>query len=143
MTVAKRAARGRPKIPLKGNRLRACRLVIIDGKTIEEAAEITGIKVTTLRTFMRREDVQRWKWNVAQDLLRDSAYKAANKLRTQLDSENPWIAQNAANKILTTVQNMEDSQEATIQVNFGSMPSPALPEDTDPTLVGSAEGEVV
>ena len=76
------------------------------------------------------ECVRKLQVEYAQDVLRSSAAKAAQALVRQLDSNNEWVVQNAASRILQYIQTMEDNQDATITVAFTSMPAPVLPSQT-------------
>jgi hypothetical protein len=81
--------------------------------------------------MLSKDEARAYQYQYAMDVLRRSATKAAAVLVKQLDSDNAWIVQQAATKILQYVQTMEQTQEAQITINFGSMPRPGLPNQTD------------
>lgn len=114
---------------LHGKKLKAVRLVL-EGLEVPDAAKRAGLTPETVKNLLRRDDVRKLQVEYAQDVLRSSAAKAAQALVRQLDSNNEWVVQNAASRILQYIQTMEDNQDATITVAFTSMPAPVLPSQT-------------
>lgn len=117
--------------------------LICRGSKIEEAAELAGISANAGRTILKRDDVKDMQVQYAKEVLLNSAGKAAETLVRQLESDNPWIAQNAAVRLLGYLDTFAQSQNQTITVNFGmaapGMP-PAIGEVEEAPL--TADGEV-
>jgi hypothetical protein len=103
--------------------------------TAEEKREMAELKQELEENhreiMLSKDEARAYQYQYAMDVLRRSATKAAAVLVKQLDSDNAWIVQQAATKILQYVQTMEQTQEAQITINFGSMPRPGLPNQTD------------
>lgn len=72
------------------------------------------------------------------DMLEDGYGKAINKIITQIDSDNDWVAQNAARTIIQTVNSRREEEKAP-QVIFQFMDTPAMP---DASTAVEGEGEV-
>lgn len=117
--------------------------LICRGNKVEDAAQVAGIPLSAARIILRRDDVKDMQVQYAKEVLLNSAGKAAETLVRQLESENPWIAQNAAVRLLGYLDTFAQSQNHTITVNFGmaapGMP-PAIGEVEEAPL--TADGEV-
>ena len=130
--------------PLNMKQLTLVRLVS-DGMSIGEAAREAGVSQSVATKTLKRTDVQKLFIDYANNVMREAAGKAAKKLVAQLDSENEWVVQQAAGRILQYLQTIENGQNASITVNFSTnMPRPGMPEkiadSTDAVI--PAEGQV-
>ena len=114
---------------ITGKKLQALRM-ICEGAKPKEAAARTGLSEPVISTMLQRDDARNFMFEYAKDVLRQSAAKAAKVLVNQLESNNEWIVQNAASRILQYLQTMEATNETTINVNFGAMPKPGLPSES-------------
>lgn len=124
--------------PLNRKQLRFVTLVC-RGSKVEDAAAAADITLNSARIILRRDDVRDMQIEYAKDVLRNSAGKAAETLVKQLDSDNPWIAQQAAVKLLGYLDTFAQQQNQTITVNFGAAPAPGMPPAINEVVV---EGEV-
>ena len=130
--------------PLNMKQLNLIRLVS-EGASIGEAAKEVGMSATTASKTMRRPDTQKMFLEFANNVMREAAGKAAKRLVQQLDSDNEWVVQQAAGRILQYLQTIENGQNASITVNFSTnMPRPGMPEkiaDASEAVI-PAEGQV-
>ena len=121
-------------------------MVVNEGMPIARAAAKLGISVSTARGVMNRDETQTIIRDKTKQVLRKAAVKAASRLAEQLDSDNPWVVQNAASRILGMVdQDEQREKDGSVVVNFSmNMPKPGMPESvTDGSdAVISAEGQV-
>lgn len=113
----------------------------MEGKSQREIVEETGIGLGTVNRLLNREDVVEYRATLTKKTiatkLSDVMLKSINVLTKQLDSDNAWVAQNAARTLLQLGLGMESKADATLIVNFGSMPEPALPDSEEETLPAS------
>lgn len=118
--------------------------LICRGSKVEDAADVAGITLSAARVILRRDDVRDMQIEYAKDVLRNSAGKAAETLVRQLESDNPWIAQQAAVKLLGYLDTFAQQQNQTIVVNFGEIPAPGMPPAIGQVeeVPLSADGEV-
>jgi hypothetical protein len=77
----------------------------------------------------------------------EAAGRAARVLAGQLESDNPWLAQNAATRVLNHVQSIEQQNDKAITVTFAMGVKPGMPDaaslpETAETVI-RADGEVV
>lgn len=114
--------------PLNMKQLTLIRLVS-EGMPVGEAAAQAGISASMASKTMKRTDTQKMFLEFANSVMREAAGKAAKKLVQQLDSDNEWVVQQAAGRILQYLQTIENGQNTQITVNFStSMPRPGMPE---------------
>lgn len=114
--------------PLTMKQLNLIRLVS-EGMGIGQAAAEVGMSSSLATKTMKRTDTQKMCIEFANNVMREAAGKAARKLVAQLDSDNEWVVQQAAGRILQYLQTIEQGQNASITVNFStSMPRPGMPE---------------
>ena len=138
----------KPKQPgvLSTRNLKLIDMVVNEGMPIARAAAKLGISVSTARGVMNRDETQTIIRDKTKQVLRKAAVKAASRLAEQLDSDNPWVVQNAASRILGMVdQDEQREKDGSVVVNFSmNMPKPGMPESvTDGSdAVISAEGQV-
>jgi hypothetical protein len=132
--------------PLSMRHMKVVDLVVNEGMTYKDAAAALGLSVKTVTTVMNRDEVQKIISDRTMQVLRKASVKAATKLTEQLDSDNPWVVQNAAGRILSMIDQAEQREsDNTITVNFSmNMPKPGMPEAvTDGSdAVIPAEGQV-
>lgn len=111
---------------------------VAEGMSPAEAAKMIGLSESVARKTLQTKKARAFMFDYAQEVLERAATKAANALIRQLDSDNEWIVQNAASKILQYLQTLHETSETTINVNFGSLPKPALPSQ----MIVGADGTV-
>lgn len=103
--------------------------LVSEGDTVTDAAEKAGISRSLASKTMKRTDVGKMFVRFANDVMQQAAGKAAKRLVQQLDSQNEWVVQQAASRILQYLQTIEQGQNTQIQVNFSvNMPQPGMPE---------------
>lgn len=120
---------------------------VADGMSTADAAAAAGLTYSVANKTLKRPDAQKLFVDYANNVMREAASKAAKRLVAQLDSDNEWVVQQAAGRILQYLQTIENSQNATITVNFSnSMPRPGMPEkpaiEEENEDVIRADGEV-
>lgn len=126
---------------LSGKKL-AIIAAVDEGMTYQNVAEKYGVTVNTVRNLMNRDDVKRLQMEAMQSTLRAAGGRAAAVLTGQLSSDNPWIAQNAATRVLSLINDMENEGNAQVVVNFGGVDAPALPEKAEELIAAEPGSEV-
>lgn len=112
--------------------------LICEGHTMQEAADRVGVSLSVVSHLMGRDDVRQKQMEFAESVLYNVAGKAAMVIAEQLDSDNPWIQQQAARTILDYINTLKKGQQTNVVVNFG-MPQPGMPEAEPVDVEGDVE----
>lgn len=113
-------------------------MLVSQGMPKEKVAEKLGIAVSTITNLFKREDVRDARRQMIEDMLDEGYGKAIHKIIEQIDSDNDWVAQNAARVIIQTVNSKREEEKAP-QVVFQFMDSPSMPEES---IAVEGEGDV-
>ena len=86
----------------------------------------------TLRDWVRKEGFQACFRGIVKENALPKYSKAANKLYEQIDSDNAWIANKAANDVLTRFgPYVMGAEEQQITVRVEGLPELGVPDDND------------
>lgn len=110
---------------------------VIDGKTKQEALKLTGVGRYRGDTVLELDAAKKMMREQANAVIRAAKKRAAKRLAEQIDSEDKWIAQNAAREVLNQADKLDGGGQAQIVVNFVNMPTPGMP-----IQIPDADGDV-
>lgn len=110
---------------------------VIDGMTRQEARARTGVGRYRGDTVLELDAAKKMMREQANAVIRAAKKRAAKKLSEQIDSEDKWIAQNAAREVLNQADKLDGGGQAQIVVNFVNMPTPGMP-----IQIPDADGDV-
>ena len=93
----------------------------------DKIAKELGIDPSTVSRWLAREDVSAIRAAELTKFVATIIPKAYAVLQSQLDSNNPWVAQGAARELIRLYNLQQGQADNSVVVTFGSMPRPGAP----------------
>lgn len=109
-------------------KMRSAAIMAAGGASADVIAGTLGVQAATVKGWLQRDDVIALINEAVGRAAQLAAPQAQQVLIKQLSDGNAWVAQSAAREVLRQAAQAAGTAAATVTVQFGAMPPPAVPD---------------